>query len=174
MKFAKTRKNQKKLHIVLDLDNTLISSFHESQCKTPDFDFKIDNERFFVYKRPYLNLFLREIFNNAKSVSVWTAASRGYCNKILKHILSLQQRSKLRFIWSRNKTVCKDQACYLKDMSKVFAAFRNMNENNTFLLDDNKNHLITSPYNVECIKPWSNPRHVHDAELVRVLNLFKS
>ena len=81
MKFAKEKKSDKKFHIVLDLDNTLISAIkvnpNQKVKKTPDFNIKVGGESFYVYKRPYLNKFLREIFNQAKSVSIWTAATKG-------------------------------------------------------------------------------------------------
>ena len=83
-----------------------------------------------------------------------------------------EQRDKLKFIWSRNKTTCKDQLCYLKDMSKVFDTYKNMNARNTFLLDDNQNHFHISPNNIQHIKPWRNPLDCKDTELVKILKFM--
>ena len=187
-------KSNKKKHIVLDLDETLIYSLSVTTTKKPDFEIRIGNDTYFVHKRPELDIFLKpdfeikiekntyfvykrpgldtflnEIFKRAASVSVWTAATRDYCNKIVKNIFTPEQIKKLRFIWSRSKTVSKHGYSYLKDMSKVFKKYNNMNKKNTILLDDNVYHFMTSPDTVHNIKSWDKPAHRNDRELAKVL-----
>jgi len=163
---------KKKLHIILDLDNTLIRAYYREQKTKCDFKFYVPQETFYVYKRPFLDDFLKKIFKKAKTVSVWTSATKPYCNAILKNIMSLKQRQKLRFVWSRKQTSCVNDTCYLKDLSKVFSKYKDMNNTNTFLLDDNKNHSLASSGNIYFIKPWKTYKDIYDNELIKVLELF--
>ena len=78
-------------HIVLDLDQTLISSedindydknFQKSvQFKSHDMD-----DCYIVFERPHLQEFLDFLFSNFK-VSVWTAASKDYAMFIIKEVI---------------------------------------------------------------------------------------
>ena len=162
--------NKKKLHFVLDLDNTLICA-QRKKTKKPAFEINIDNEHYYVYKRPGLDRFLLELFIHAKSVSIWTAATKEYCNQIVKNIFTDSERKKLKFIWSRNKTVNKSGMFYLKDMSKVFSHFGPMNKSNTLLIDDNPDHMTLSANNMLRIKPWNGSNG--DRELSKIIRLLK-
>lgn len=162
---------KKKVHIVLDLDNTLIQSRLSRTKKPPDFEINVAGEHYYVYKRPGLDKFIMNLFDNAKSVSVWTAATKDYCNQILKNIFTNEERKKLRFVWSRNKTINRDGYWYLKDMNRVFQQVRYMKPWNTLLLDDNPDHFVVSPNNVLGIKPWNGDRK--DCELSKVSNLLQ-
>ena len=163
--------NKKKLHFVLDLDNTLICSQYK-KSKKPAFEINIDDEHYYVYKRPGLDRFLLELFQYAKSVSIWTAATKEYCNQIVKNIFTDSERKKLKFIWSRNKTVNKPGMFYLKDMSKVFSHFSPMNKSNTLLIDDNPDHMTLSANNMLHIKPWDGSNN-KDRELSKIIKLLK-
>ena len=162
---------RKYLNVVLDLDNTLISAHHQKYKRKPDFEITVCNEHYYVYKRPGLDKFLIDIFDNAKSVSIWTAATKDYCNQILKNILTHDERKKLKFIWSRGKTVNKNGGRYLKDMSKVFSEYRSMNPSNTILLDDNRDHMLVSPDTVVPVKAWLCNKK--DSELSKISQKIK-
>ena len=164
---------KKTTHVVLDLDQTLIESVDVELRKKPDFEVKIENTHYYVYKRPGLDKFINGIFTHAASVSVWTAATRPYCMQIIKNIFTEKQYKKLRFIWSRNQTINKDGFYYLKDMSKVFKKFKNMNRKNTILIDDNPNHFVVSPDCVKYISGWSHT-NIKDGELSKMLKMIKS
>ena len=79
-------KSRKTLNVVLDLDNTLISSHLSDKRGKPDFKIKVSGETYFVYKRPQLDEFIAELFDSTKSVSIWTAATKVYCDQIIKNI----------------------------------------------------------------------------------------
>ena len=162
-----------KTHVVLDLDQTLIQSIDVELRKKPDFEIKVDKEHYYVYKRPGLDKFLNGLFKHSASVSVWTAATRPYCMQIIKNIFTEKQYKKLRFIWSRNQTIHKDGFYYVKDMSKVFKKFRNMNRKNTILIDDNPNHFVVSPDTVKYIRAWVYT-NTKDRELSKILKIIKS
>ena len=159
-------------NIILDIDNTLIVSSERKLNKNPDFEIKLGEDKFYVYKRHNLNKFIDYIFRKYKSVSIWTAATKPYCDKILKNIFTHDQREKLRFIWTRNKTINKYGYLYLKDLSKVFKKFRNFNNKNTILLDDNTDHFITSGINVVYIPPLYKV-DTNDNHLIKSLTYIK-
>jgi len=161
----------KNMHFVLDLDNTLICS-QSRRTKKPSFEINLGGEHYYVYKRPGLDRFILEMFLHAKSVSIWTAATKDYCNKILKNIFTESERKKLKFIWSRNKTINRNGMYYLKDMSKVFSEFGSMNKSNTLLIDDNPDHMVVSEGNMMYIKPWMNLSR-RDRELMKIVKLLR-
>ena len=159
------------MNVVLDLDQTLIFSEIKETKKPHDFVIKVGNDIFFVHKRPGLNDFLEKLFKNAKSVSVWTAATKPYCDQIVKNIFTPKQRKKLRFVWSRSKTSNMNNYYYLKNMNKVFRQYKTMNSRNTILLDDNPDHYMASPSSLHYIRPWE-PHKSRDKELLKILKLI--
>ena len=162
------------MNVVLDIDETLIYSSPHRLSKKPDFEIKIENEYYYVYKRPHLDKFLDLLFKHAKTVSLWTAAARPYCNQIIRNIFSPLLMKKIKFIWTRNRTITKNNLFYLKDMSKVFKNFKGLTKHNTFLIDDNTNHSIISPDNVKHIKPWNKPNNTKDTELRKIIQFVKN
>jgi hypothetical protein len=81
-----------KINLVLDLDNTLISSvsFKELEkiknIKDRKLNFKEMENYYRVFYRPHLKEFLEYAFENFH-VTVWTAASRDYASFIIEEIL---------------------------------------------------------------------------------------
>lgn len=81
-----------KLNLVLDLDNTLISSIsinemkRISNIKNRKLDFKVMEKYYNVYYRPHLKKFLDYAFKNFH-ITIWTAASRDYATFIIDNIL---------------------------------------------------------------------------------------
>lgn len=81
---------QDKPSIILDLDQTLISSeatedhnFEKYKEKSKKFRYDDMDGYYIVYSRPYLQDFLDYIFENFK-VTVWTAASKDYALFIIE------------------------------------------------------------------------------------------
>ena len=95
------------VNLVLDLDETLIHTvevtpkFSKQLSKMVDFYFKIDDQYYWVIKRPGLDLFLDFLFKYF-NVGIWTAGDKEYAKNICKNILSYEQLKKIRFIYSRN------------------------------------------------------------------------
>ena len=145
------------LHIILDLDGTLIHTQemvygYEKYINypSPNFTFKLKNPEtgkyhsFHCHKRPYLDLFIEFLFNSCATVSVWTTATRLYADIIIRNIFTKKQISELRFIYSRNKTNrLNNSNKYMKILNNVFKEYPDMNQNNTILIDDDVTHLNT-------------------------------
>jgi TFIIF-interacting CTD phosphatase-like protein len=95
----------KRIHILLDLDQTLISSEELEQYDTAKYKeksklFKYHNmdNIFLVFERPGLQEFLDFLFANFK-VSVWTAASKDYALFVIKNcILAGKTERSLEYI----------------------------------------------------------------------------
>lgn len=89
-------KNQERILVILDLDETLIhATENELDQKS---DFKIFD--YHVYKRPYLNEFLTEV-NKDFLLAVWSSASDDYVKEIVNQIFS--KEIKLEFVWGRSR-----------------------------------------------------------------------
>lgn len=71
----------KKVLLILDLDETLIHA--TSQKIRDDFDFQIYH--YFVYKRPYLDEFIKICSENFM-LAVWSSASDDYVAEIVQKI----------------------------------------------------------------------------------------
>lgn len=95
----------KKLTVILDIDQTLVysSKVQLNSCSDSDpytvFD-SVGNETLHVYNRPYLNLFLDELFGLDEKgiiqIATYTAGTQEYADLILKQI-DPEDRIKHRF-----------------------------------------------------------------------------
>jgi hypothetical protein len=134
----------KKKNFVLDIDNTLVHTIvNTTVMREPDFTFVIDGNRYNVYKRPGVERFLENIFNIAKSVSVWSMGTKHYVLKVIKHVFSPEQQKKLKFIKTRQsgKTINTNHGVYsdVKLMSNLYN-LKGFTRDNTVLIDDSDIH----------------------------------
>ena len=84
--------------LILDIDETLIFA-SETPCSRPH-DFIVGN-KYFVYKRPFVEQFLDWSFQNF-DVAVWTSATEDYAAEIVAKILPRPGLG-LLFLWSRER-----------------------------------------------------------------------
>jgi TFIIF-interacting CTD phosphatase-like protein len=159
----KTNKIKKvNFNIVLDLDNTIISSLTKEEYDKRKIDnnlkfTSICNGLYYTLPRPYLEDFLNYIFARFH-VSVWTAASKDYAKEIIeKFVLRRKKNRKLRgFLYDIH---CKESMNAInpktmKDLRYLYISKNKMfNENNTVIIDDlkevlnnNKKNSIDSEY----------------------------
>jgi RNA polymerase II subunit A small phosphatase-like protein len=82
--------------LILDLDETLIHA--TSQKIREDYDFMV--YQYFVYKRPYLDEFIRICSENFM-LAVWSSASDDYVVEVVERIFPPD--IKLEFIWGRSR-----------------------------------------------------------------------
>lgn len=159
----KTNKIKKvNFNIVLDLDNTIISSLTKEEYDKRKIDHNLKftsicNDLYYTLPRPYLEDFLNYIFTRFH-VSVWTAASKDYAKEIIeKFVLRRKKNRKLRgFLYDIH---CKESMNEInpktmKDLRYLYISKNKMfNENNTVIIDDlkevlnnNKKNSIDSEY----------------------------
>jgi len=79
--------------LILDLDETLI----HASSSAPAGHFQVAEYR--VLERPHARRFLQFAFHHFTEVAVWTAASRGYAEVVLRHLLGDDFASRLAFVW---------------------------------------------------------------------------
>ena len=150
----------KKYNIILDLDQTLISSELPSKIsrfnpKINSFDYEFLDDTYVVFARPYLQDFLDFLFKNF-NVSIWTAASKNYALFVIDKFI-LRGSRKLDFIFfSYHCEISQRLRNEPKCISILWDVFglRNYNESNTVIVDDNHSVFKNQTCNCFHIKPF--------------------
>ncbi|ASZ85018.1 038R [Cherax quadricarinatus iridovirus] len=153
----------KKINILLDLDNTLISSISKKEEK-PIFkprmkQFRWENmeDYYKVFERPGLQPFLDYLFENF-NVSVWTAASKSYALFIIeKFILQGHPERKLDYIFfsyhcKKSKRARQTQKSL--DILKNEFDLLDYDMSKTYIIDDHPEVFSYQPENCINIKAF--------------------
>lgn len=164
------------MNIVLDLDETLVSvnlnlsSPLKYHCK---FSLDQDQDVYYLCKRPHLDLFLKYIFKNFKTVSVWTAATRPYALKVIECIFTPSQRKRLAFIKARDELKVKEDGSYTKPLAKVFKSNEIIKSHNTIMIDDRRSAMADNLGNAIIVPAFNvlkNPElRVKDKSLAQLI-----
>jgi hypothetical protein len=147
-----------KINLVLDLDNTIISSVElkdldRMKYKHEKLPYK-EMEDYRVYARPYLREFLDYAFKNFK-VTIWTAADIEYATFIIdKFVLRTHHKNsdktnerKLNMIF-HSKNCDQSQNKYDKESPKDLRYLYNFSgytKDNTIIVDDHEHVLRANP-----------------------------
>lgn len=168
--------------LILDLDECLIHSVHNTQVNEMSYDFYKDSfdvldGMYRTMKRPHLKDFLNYAFNNFK-ISVWTAASADYASDVLKNIGI--NETDLEFFYSEKNCTPKynygdgwgmGSIVYHKKISKLSKRGWNMEK---VLMIDDKPEYIDSYGNVIGIKPFYGDNSDSDLlSMIKYLDLIK-
>ena len=89
-------KNENKILLILDLDETLV--YATDQQIEGEADFSIFD--FQVFKRPFLLEFLNEIKSDFL-IAIWSSASDDYVEEVVKQIIP--KNINLEFVWGRSR-----------------------------------------------------------------------
>ena len=89
-------KNEEKILLVLDVDETLVHATDKKLELEPDF-MAYD---YFVYRRPFLSEFLHEM-SKYFLLGIWSSASDDYVNEVVKNIIPTA--IDLEFVWGRSR-----------------------------------------------------------------------
>ncbi len=89
-------KNDEKILLILDVDETLIHATDKELNQKADFKTFGYN----IYKRPFLDEFLEAIKNDFL-LAIWSSASDDYVVEVIKQIIS--EDIELEFIWGRSR-----------------------------------------------------------------------
>ena len=159
------KKENKKI-LILDLDETLIhSSFQPLQINNkiikPDIHFKIffnfKYHDIFVYKRPFLNKFLKEM-NKIFNIYVFTASIKKYAKPLL-NILDKHNYIIKKFY---RESCCLSEGKFIKDLRLL-----NLNLNDVIILDNNPISYKFNKKNGIPIKSWHFDKN--DNELLKII-----
>lgn len=173
-----------KLNIILDLDQTLISSeeihlLKNSHKKKMDlFNNKNLDDQYIVFERPGLQSFLDYLFENF-NVSVWTAANKSYAIFIINNFILVKPNRKLDFIFfSYHCNISIKSGKGLKGLSLLWDDFKlkNYTEDNTIIIDDNLTVKEIQKNNCYQIEPFYffNEDSENDNELEKLTVILDS
>jgi TFIIF-interacting CTD phosphatase-like protein len=176
----------KKINIVLDLDNTLISAIDEKESKymksngslyvaMRNYAWKKMDDEYIVFARPHLQDFLSWLFANF-NVSVWTAASKLYATFIIDNfILAGHKNRKLDFILFSHH--CKKSLKMHNHQKKLsmMCVSTSYDVNNTYIIDDHKDVHSAQPDKCFKIKQFDVTKSQDlDIELKKIATKLKS
>lgn len=147
------------MNVLLDLDNTLISSLavdeelpcHKTNIKK--YRWKDMDGYYKVFERPGLQPFLDFLFQHF-NVSVWTAASKSYALFIIEHfLLDNHPERKLDYIFFSHHCIQSEK--YMdcqKHLNMLWTKFNliGYDKHNTIIIDDHPEVYSTQPS--RCIK----------------------
>lgn len=183
-----------KKNLILDLDETLISSLHFSKFdktkhysllndKTLSYHFMHNCENgkctdfscdgYIVFERPFLQTFLSHVFKKY-NVSVWTAASKPYGLFIIKNILLVKPNRCLHYFFhslqceqSTKETASPKSIQFLVDKYKL-----SVFQQDTTIVDDLEIVKKTQPDRCIRVKAFQY-ESVVDQDLLRVMKELK-
>jgi len=154
----------KKVNILLDLDQTLISAepleeydMKKNMKKSEKFT-SYDMEGYYiVFERPKLQTFLTYLFDNF-NVSIWTAATKDYALFVIdKIITSNHPERKIDYLFfSYHCDVSKDVKSHSKDLSMLWDVYKikGYTKGNTVILDDYDEVHKSQPDNCIIAEPF--------------------
>jgi hypothetical protein len=170
-------------HVILDLDDTLIYSKSTLKHSIPDFIINYGESNMNIVKRDGFDNFIDYLFNNYKTVSVWSAGSTEWVNDILPmlfgdrykqlaFILDRRYVSRINCSYKNRFAYCKQMDTHIwnSNLGKIF----NMNRHNTVLIDDSPTHARYNGINVIRIDKFNPelPKDKVDTELLRIMKIL--
>jgi len=153
-------KEDKKIHVLLDLDQTLISAepteeydFKQNKEKAKKFKFHDMDGYYVVFERPGVQEFLDFLFDNF-TVSVWTAASKDYAVFVIDKIVLAKPERKLDYIFfAYHCAVSKHKKKGSKSLNMLWDVYKipGYTKDNTLIIDDYDEVYKTQPDNCVAI-----------------------
>lgn len=149
---AANKRTGKRTNIVLDLDNTLISSVRYAnisdvyrKIRVP---YHVFNSEYIIYERPGTQRFLDFLFRNF-DVSVWSAASKDYVMFIVNNVIARGRRKPKVVLHAEHCTQSAAQynAGSPKDLRYMYDRFPGFTPANTFIIDDLDAVYLAQPHN---------------------------
>jgi TFIIF-interacting CTD phosphatase-like protein len=174
--------SEKKLNVILDLDNTLLSAIpleefkwdQETKNKALKFDIHNMEDYYIIFERPKLQKFLNYLFKNF-NVSIWSAASKNYVLFIVDNIILTKKNRKLDNIFfsyhcSISKKLFKGGIKKLKLLWKVFQ-LAGYDKDNTVIVDDLEDVKKIQPKNCIDVHPFEffDKNSENDDEFTKVI-----
>lgn len=174
------------INIVLDLDQTLISSELKNEVdmfpdreKISKFTKSNMDDYYIVFERPHLQVFLDFLFSNF-DVSVWTAASKGYALFVIQnHILKNHPERKLDNIFFDYH--CKLSRKMRRNSKSLTMLWKHLelqgyDKSNTYILDDYDSVYKHQPDNTIIAKDFEffEKNSENDVFLLHLIDELKS
>jgi RNA polymerase II subunit A small phosphatase-like protein len=166
--------------LILDMDETLLHTecFRDiDYLEEGSYDFKFplggggwsnDEHWYFTLKRPFLDEFMKYVFDNFK-VAIWTAGGSDYASEAISR--AGIDKNKLEFFWTSERCTMKYDfetgfRYGVKNLEKVHKSL-GWNLNNVLIVDDVQKTAINNYGNLIHIKEFCNDRS--DIELNKLM-----
>lgn len=175
-----------RLHIILDLDETCISSAEIRRNMPPPADaalekfqlFYEDSLNYIVHKRPHLDKFLLECFEIG-TVSFWSAGDRDYVIDIIYNIVPEKLRERVGLVlWREHCLLSNKETGILKSLMWLQRKIPNLAQvmgGETLLVDDLEENVIFNGNLAHKISAfhYNAPNASQDNELLNLLAKIK-
>lgn len=154
--------------LILDLDETVVSATHEEP--RDGYDFRVF--RYFVKKRPHLDVFLRTV-RQWYDLAVWSSSGEQYAAEVVRQALG--GAAGMRFVWARPRCTARfDQETrelyYSKNLKKVKR--RGFDLSRVVILDDSPEKVRQNYGNHLPLRPFEG--QPDDRELLDVLSFLEN
>ncbi len=173
-------------HIFLDLDQTCISAHETNEFDPNQYKEKMDvtpygkfENYYYIFERPYLQMFLDHIFANF-TVSICTAATKDYAIFIVDNmIIKKRPERKIKYLFhSYHCDISKKVLNSSKNLSMLWNVYdlQDVDQTNTCIIDDYDEVAKTQPYNCIVAPPYTftDFNSQEDTFLLRITNYLKS
>jgi hypothetical protein len=168
------------MHLILDLDETCISSV-DPNTLVPQHD-KLENFNIFnpttnkleyvTFKRPFLNEFLQWANQNCK-ISIWSAGEKNYVSNVVQNLFN---NNSPKLVLSRDDcNECEKITYSLKNLEWLKDKMSELdNKEQIILIDDLQDNCTSNPDDSIMIKPFNatDPNAAEDTELLKILQQF--
>ena len=164
--------NNNKKTLILDLDETLVHSLFKPEKANnniikPDIYLKIffnnKYQEIFVYKRPFLDVFLKEM-NKLYNIYVFTASIELYAKPLLE---KLDKNNLIKKKFYRESCIF-SEGKFIKNLNSLNL---NLKLNDVIIIDNNPFSFKFNKNNGIPIKSWHFDKS--DAELIKIIPLLK-
>jgi hypothetical protein len=170
--------------VILDLDETLINTrrgkaeMNSIQTALKDrgeidryYEFTLEGVRYRGVKRSYYRYCIDWLFANIDVIGVWTAAEADYAREVVKVLFP--KTNQPHFVWSRDECV-ESKGLYYKPLASLYAAFPDLDRDNTIIVDDRRDIAVYNPDSLLEIPAYNykNPL-TYDRALVVVVEFFR-
>lgn len=167
--------------LVLDLDETLVYTFetpereyHRARAVLPanrTYAFRLGGKLYWGIIRPYTDLFLAWAFNNFDIVGVYSAGDIDYVEEVVKSVFGTY---KPYFVWARDRCVSGKRDFY-KPLTKLYAAYPEIDPNNTLIIDDKTVVATYNPQNlIEIPKYRPLNYQLYDSALIWLIQWLRA
>ncbi len=176
-KISAARKRGEKCNILLDLDNTLISSIPYFSINNQSVNYRnvrctshVMGTEYIMFERPHVQKLLNFLFKHF-NVSVWSAATKHYVLFLVDNVISTDKR-KLKYVFHAEHCLASQKMVNSnspKDLRYLYhiAKIPGFTEDNTFIIDDLPAVKIANPKNCIAVPAFDIEKYpAHDQDTV--------